>query len=323
MRNMKTKMLLLMLGLLILPVVYAQGSDTDTVTVRVTVAPATYVDISPDEITWTNVNPGQGPEEYPDLINYTFEIENVGSNNITRIEAWNTVPSENPFASGVPTKYVATNFLVIDLNESNLAAFQASAPRRFRYAVRREYNDSTTWELRYLELPGGVTSVGRFRLDNNEFFWAIVPNSTGGCGVNGTANDGPKIYLGETPHNYTDLGDVDLTDNYVDIGTLVSYEEYGYSCVDVTSFTTAPAELDEYMIYISPDCSYVELVEWYVSRDSNDHCLADEYLWSKIAGDGDLEPGDSFSVDLAIRVPWGVVEGSVTPGTLTIKAYAS
>jgi hypothetical protein len=273
----------------------ALASDTDTATVYVSVAAQTLVDISPNSVSWSDVAPGTSSS-----IVYNFTVENIGSNNISTVYAYTTYEQTNPFGTGAPTNYDAANFLLIQNNDT------ASG---FYFANRVEYNDSNTWNLRYLKLPSSVDAVGRFRVAGNEYFWALDGNGTSAdelC-TNGT------IYIGSTAHNDVNLGDVDLTDNSI---SWTGDADKDGILIDAPS---EPAELANYAIYIDDACDFVALYKWARPGGNpwnvDDQSTKDQPLFS-----GTLYPGANFKIDLQVKVPFGVAAGSVKQGTLTIYA---
>ncbi len=276
---------------------------TDTVTVNVSVASQTLIDVTPNSVSWSNVAPGSTGSVVRNV-----SIENVGSNNITTIYAYTTYPASNPFGTGASSNYDAGNFLLIQNNATESGFF---------FANRVEYNDTNTWNLRYLKLPSGADAVGRFRIGHNEYFWALVGS---GDSLQELCSNG-TIYIGTEPHNYTNLGDIDLTDNSITWTHSVDPATTDGVLIDNT--LTTPAELADYAIYIDDGCEFVALFKWANPSgnpwNADDKSNTDQQPLFLNTADP-LAPGETLPIDLVVKVPYGVAAGSVTSGTLTILA---
>lgn len=296
----KIAIFVLVLALLVATLASAQSSTntaTVDVTVDVTVESQTWIDILPEGWNLGTVNPATT------WYNYTFEVENIGSTNITTIEANNSYPTSNPFAKGIAANYNAANFLALKLNSSTT----------FYFANYVEYNDTDTWDFRWVTWPTtNVVSKGRFRIAGNEYLWALAHGGAVGNCTNGT------IYIGTSPKTYDTLGDTDLSG---DSHTLISGGTYG--CWDVSGVA---AELNGHMVWVSLDCTQVALVKYNKDvgpfRDSGDKCTNDVYLFSG-TGDAALQPGEVENIDLRMTIPYGVRAGAVSQGTLTLTASGS
>lgn len=293
----KENLILIIAGILVLAAMLplALAQNTDTVTVSVSVAAQTIIDISPNSVSWSDIAPGSSSS-----VVYNFTVENVGSNNISRVYAYTTFESSNPFGTGVPTNYDAANFLLIQNNDTASGFF---------FANRVEYNDSNTWNLRYLILPPGVDAVGRFRVAANEYFWALDGTGTPASKLctNGT------IYIGSVAHNHTQLGDIDLTDNFVSWTGDATKEGV------LINAPASPAELANYAIFIKDTCDFVALYKW-ARPTGNPWIVDDQATNDQPLFLGTLPPGANFKIDLQVKVPFGVAAGSVATGILTIHA---
>lgn len=274
-------------------------SDKDTASVDVTVANKTLVDVSPNTYSATAVTAG----------NYTsadtsFDLENVGSKPLDYITASvSPLPTTNPFGTGVTSNYNAGNYLVLERDNSSATADPTSTDAStYHFVVNRMFNESAD-NPRYLtQADTGSLFEGRFRIDNEEYFWEVEPDSQSGVWGNGT------LYVGSSPHNKTQLGDADLSDN-----TGIGLSKYGGSDTEGTASVTLTTDgSDEsYTALINTTASpaYVELHHF--SDIGGYYILHPAYT---------LEPGQSKGVNLAARVPYGVKEGQLNPGTLTFTA---
>jgi hypothetical protein len=297
----KENLILIIAGILVLaamlPLALAQ-SPADSVTVSVTIATRTWIDILPKSWTLTDVEPGTT------WYNYSFTIENIGSTNITKIEANNSYPASNPFATGNASAYDAGNFLAIKLNTSNT----------FYFPNYVEYNDTDTWDFRWVSWPDS-DARGRFRVAEREYLWAVKKGTNGDC-ANGT------FAIGTSPKTYDTLGSTSLTSV-----TIINASGL-YGCVDLNSLIpNIPSDLNGYMLWVKPDCTQVALVKYNKEigpfKDSQNKCNNDVYLFGPFDATSDeaLQPGEVIQLDLRMTIPYGVRAGDVTRGTLWLTAY--
>ena len=299
-------------GVLVALVLLVTFTTTEAVTsssevnISVQVATRTMVDIAPESITWLALEPGsEGTSS--DVSNQnvnrpgSIQIENVGSTNITKI--WfNTTytgtfgdPTTRPFGTGDNGSYDAGNFVVLSKYNQN----------DYYWVNRVDYNESQ--ELVYLYVPSGWY-YGRIRNGSQEYFWAI--NASENCNT-------AHIRIGQTPHTLTQDG----TTNFVDTGNTTGYSDWWeYQLTSVDSYTgVANITLDgrNYCLAVK-NCNSVMLYKWNKDAPGADTCGNDIYFWDNETGDGELTPGSSVIADLRVRVPYGVYQGYVKQGILTV-----
>ena len=101
-------------------------NSTDTATVGVTILNMTMIEIQPTAFVYTGLYPGDVGNASHEAQNFTgFQIENIGSTNITRIWLNTTYPgtlgnaSTRPFGKGLKGEYDAGNFVVISKEGTN------------------------------------------------------------------------------------------------------------------------------------------------------------------------------------------------------------
>lgn len=270
-------------------------NETGNATITLTVASKTMIDITPQVLDYATQDPGT------EVVNYTYDgrnltqiqIENIGSTNLTNVWFNTTQPSARPFGTGDSSNYDAANFIAI--KNSTMTSTQ------YAFVDRLEYNHST--DIAYLKLPADVKTQGRLRAGPKEYFWATTSD---GSYCNGT--DTETLNLATIAHNETDTGDIDLTDNSLTINNIAGTIEWGL----VNEFTVGDTS---YCAAVSADCSKVRFYRWNADAPGEGSCTLD-LRYSTTT----LYPGDSFGVDIRMYVPYGVAQGAVTTGTLTVLA---
>lgn len=276
---------------------------TDTANVSVGVAQLTAINMDPNSLSWTSVNPGTecgGGGACNETNDYNWiEIENIGSSNLSLVWFNATYPTSRPFGTGIVLNYDAGNFVVL-LNRTNSGTFHP--------INRHEFNESDT--LYYLKDPNGNLppagfNYGRYRNTSNEYFWMI--NNTGGC------NDtGKTLYMGETSHTKTVQGTTDFTGGDVSsLGIDGTDGSWGYGAVDDGPFN------GEMCFAINATCDEIIFYRWNMDSPGATSCANAEYAWNQTTH-GLLSPGQYFPMQIRVYVPYGVAEGTVKQGTLTV-----
>ena len=302
-------------GILVALVLLVTFTTTEAVTsssevnISVQVATRTMVDIAPESITWLALEPGEEGNA-SDVSNQnvnrpgSIQIENVGSTNITKI--WfNTTytgtfgdPTTRPFGTGDNGSYDAGNFVVLSKYNQN----------DYYWVNRVDYNESQ--ELVYLNTPTDWY-YGRIRNGSEEYFFAI--DTSGDCNTT-------TIRIGNTPHTLTQDGTTDFTDGNLGTGTN-QYREW--TLTDVDNYTgVADIYIGEagnergYCIAVR-NCSSVMLYKWNMDAPGASQCGNATYFLNNET-DSELTPGSSVIADLRVRVPYGVYQGYVKEGILTV-----
>lgn len=305
---------------------------TDNATIEITVSSKTMVDISPNRFSYT-VDPGAtcgrniSNEECNETRSnfYAVQIENIGSHNISYVWFNTTYPGTRPFGSGTNDTADAGNFVMLSSDENT---------EDFGFVNRVEYNE--TQVLVYVTDPVGNMPpdssnymYGRFRNNTNEYFWMVDPNGLSEC--DSGAGGGTTFYIGDGAHSKSSTGSVDFQacvgtlttdpaspadENDCRSGALtnvvVGADSWGYADVKIG--------LDEYCVAVPKDCSIVAFSKW--NKDHPFHlCGYSKYSWNTTA-DGYLVPGNSFAKMIGVSVPYGIHEGSVKDGLLTVIVSA-
>ena len=291
-------------------------NSTDTATVGVTILNMTMIEIQPTAFVYTGLYPGDVGNASHEAQNFTgFQIENIGSTNITRIWLNTTYPgtlgnaSTRPFGKGLKGEYDAGNFVVISREGSN----------DYYYVNRVDYNE--TRSLVYIKLESGSWYYGRIRNGSNEYFWVINVSQNGGlCNESGT-----EFRLGNQSHTRTQTGTVDFrsTNKCGQAGA-------GNDCWRNITLTNDPDNTDwaaanitlggqDYCLAVHKNCDTIMLSHWNTGAPGSGVCLGGTYLENFWSGNP-LYPGNSTAALVNVRVPYGVAAGQVKTGYIRVWA---
>ncbi|VVB52455.1 Uncharacterised protein [uncultured archaeon] len=304
-----------------------QVNSTDSSTVSVSISSVTNVNIDPNALSYSGCTPGA------DCVNtsesskfFAMQIENIGSHNITH--AWFNVsqPTARPFGTGLATSFDAGNFVVLQ-NESGDYTAPAGGSLDFLWVDALEYNE--TRNLVYLTDPDGVIPprldrymIGRFHNASYEYYW-MLQNGTGGlCNTSDT-----KLYIGITPHTKTLQGSIDFSvAGNRQLVTLTTDGGQGWAVGAIAGTGGANTRLGPYCVAANSACSKVRIYRWNMEAPGATNAACTQALYF-VGATTDTQsryttapflPGTSRVVNIRIRVPFGVYEGSVTQGTLTV-----
>lgn len=265
------------------------ATDSNPVSTDVTVNAKTIVDITPTSVQFSG-DPGTTSTIWDN-----FTIENVGSTDILQIWANVTQPGTDPFGTGVSSNYDAGNMIGLRNTTGSGSIYVID---------RKEFNSTVP---PYVTMPAGCTDMnasGRIRLDNEEFFFCAEKGGGGAGYANGT------IYISQSPHNETNLGDVDLSDN---VGTVLSKTDSDlYGAADIT-LASNPTE--DYCVALRSNGNFLRLIGWNTALDTAGACNNDRRIYS-----GTLNPGQTMVIGIGARIPYGVAQGALSQGTLRIVA---
>jgi len=297
---------ILVLFIIIQNVAALNIGDTENLSVGIAIGSPTWVNIDPEALSWTGMNPGDiGDNNSEDNRHYAIQIENIGSYNITHVWLNTSVPSSRPFATGQVGSYDAGNMVVISKLNENL----------FYFPNRLEFNE--TRDLSYVTDPEGNIPVdttkykyGRFRNTTKEYFWIV--NSSGECNVTGT-----EFYIGGTPHTRQDTGSVNfngcsgtLTNpgSGCGAGTLTqdpNHPKWGYADISIHG--------SQYTAAVYYTCDRVMFSHWNKDAPGAEAGSYAQYFYS-----GFLPPGDSIAAKIKVYLPYGIPHGTLNQGTLTV-----
>ncbi len=305
----------------------AENSSWDNSTVTVKIGPITMIDVTPEKMDFGTAIPGEIISVYNvtdttnDLVNLTaFQIENIGSTNISKIWLNVTKPRENPFGTGNASKYNPGNWLAVSIR---FYPEGLTVPTQdMSYIHRVEFN--TSQEIVYLKKPQNTVSYGRFRVGSNEYFWALT-SSDGSCPT--TTGSTLTFIIGNysEPHTQNDTGDIDLTDGDERIITLTLNTDGWFVPATGSSALDFNGANENYMVIVNGSCNEVHFVAWDrdfaesvakadVSKLPNNASVFDE----TIAGQP-LYPGQSIAMNVQLRIPYGVPTANYM-GYMTVVA---
>ena len=273
-------------------------NDSESATVSVEISSLAMIDLTPSDMDFGAAAPGTEISSYTamSLTLSQFQVENVGSTNITNVWFNVTQPASNPFGTGINDSYNAANYIAINGS--------SEAPGTFKFIDMIEYPHPT--DLVYLTLPANDQAQGRFHVGPNEYFWALN-SSDGDCSGNAA---GDTITVGTSAHNPSTTGDIDLYDNAATI-TQVDASN-GVANVTVGGAT--------YCAQIASDCGSVRLYRFNADAPgaAGGACQFDGRYSSTT-----LTPGDSYAAGIKMYVPYGATVGNMTTGTLTVLATSA
>ncbi|MFB6075523.1 MAG: hypothetical protein ABEK17_00095 [Candidatus Aenigmatarchaeota archaeon] len=292
------------------PKVYAAtANDTESSTVSIEVASKTMIDITPASFSWGPVDPGTVADSSDETNSYgKMQIENIGSTNITKVWFNVTQPTQRPFGTGNKDLYDTGNFISIAREGSS----------DFYFVDRLEFNE--TRELVYLtgvegNTPPGSNSVyGRFRNASKEYFWMVDITS-------GTTCTDLTMRIGNTARTRDQTGTTDFSNgggDYTELGSLTDTGN-GYCYADISTGGTNP--LDGYTVYVdetslsAANTPEVHLSKWNLDLEGTQDASNTESFYS-----GTIYPGNSTVAQIQAHLPYGVAEGEVQQGDLTVLA---
>ena len=268
--------------------VFAAGDDN--VSIVINISEVSSIDVYPDSLTWNATTPGA------DAGNYTLDVRNSGSLNLTNIWASvNTTSIETVNPTGQDSTYYASGGLIAIANNSNLS---------FHFVGRLE------WNISYV--PSGFTptypnasvnhSWGWFRNASMNYLWELTSNYSNSTPTGGMCNDS------HTALNYS-TGDDART---VAANGWTFTEDAGATGWGVGRFTSGP--LADYCIAIHSSCQKLFLYKHDYSS-TYPACSNRRYLRTT-----KLTPGSATLFNVRAWIPEGISRGNTTASTLTISA---
>ncbi len=303
---------------------------TDNATIMVSLNTKTMIDISPSNMSFGTADPGTRVGNYTNnelsgVSKTGFQLENIGSTNITNMWLNVTQPSERPFATGDSSKYDAANFISANINVSPDGS--AIGPGTMSFVDRLEFNE--TRELVYLNLPTNTKSYGRLRSGHNEFFWVLFGDTTQ---CNASSAGTLEFRIGLIPHNQTQTGTINLDNGVedtdwdtIDFGAMYDTghnANWSYSTT-APNFITLDSPSSIYCVAPYLDCSKVRIFRWNADAPGAGTCGLSGSGYVYNSTNTDLLPGDSMAMNIEMRVPFGTAMGQVKTGYLTVIAQSS
>lgn len=274
-------------------------TDTDIVTVDVEVGAQTRIDVSPNSISWAATEPGTTNDTH-----FSLDLENIGTRNITNVYVDSSNANSNPYGTADPSFY----------NSSEFVLFNTTSNATFYYADTKCWNETKPG---FITAPSGWSEgyetghFGKFRTvslgsrtadEGEQYYWFTSQDPESGNCSNGS------IYFASRPKNSTDDGTTDFTG--VTPETLSTTDwSWGYADID----NGGNAELQEYSVGVSSDCSEVVIFKY--NNGLCTSCADADYLYA-----GNLMPGSSTFFWVALKVPQGIPDGNLDQGIMTFTA---
>jgi hypothetical protein len=301
MNTIRTSLMFGILAVIAMIGLVAAG-PTDTILIDLNVTQEVSIDVSPNTTYWYGVSIGETTS--PNV----FDIQNVGSVNISTVDASITNAPSQPYGTGISSNFNAGDFIL--MNSTNNASFF--------YINKVEYNETIPSSVTE---PDGFTEgadtgyFGKMRTNDGSgngqeyMFFTNRTDTTGNCSNNGV------LLLGNNPKTLVSPGDLDFTDsgNYTSI-----------SLTTADGFTTGVGDipgthlLDGYCVKVNADCGNVTFFHFNMVLDSGSDCAKDQYVY----GSANLQPGNTTEIWLEAKIPLGVSDGDLSQGTLTFTASA-
>ncbi len=279
--------------------------------ISVTVNNKTIVDITPQAMDWGNVDPGSVVTQYTEPTNgitlSQIQIENLGSTDITYVWANVSQPTSNPFGTGNVANYDPGNWLVM----------KRTSDTNYWFIDRVEFNSSTDYI--YLVKPSNWVSFGKIRDANKEYFWVLNGTATTDPQVycNGSSGSTVSLVVGQDPHNTTQTGTINLVNGNIAYTSITASGDPNWGIVNGISVGGAT-----YCVAVSADCTKLRLFRWNADAPAAGACSAFGTDGLTLNGGTPIYPGGSLIADVQLHVPYGVPDGSVPTGTLTVVASA-
>jgi hypothetical protein len=297
------------------------NNGTDNSTVVVSVAEKTAVDISPDKLNYLGIDPGSvnatatdgGDESYDSV-----EIENIGSTNITHVWFNASVPADRPFGTGVPGEYNAGNFIQVKPTGDK----STKSPGYFSFVNRKEFSTSNIPE--YVFREDNTWEIGRFRVADQEYFWAAQQGSADGTACS-TGTD--TFRVGNAAHNKTATGSNDFRNGAGEFSNYDLSDGSDGDAGDVVVSSAVNISGANYRVEVDCDPGTSQVA---VTRSRYNPELAEDELTSTVGNGAEfvlnetassssaLQPGEHFNIDTRVSIPQGVAQGSVTDGFLRV-----
>jgi len=279
--------------------------------IQITINNKTIVDITPQSMDWGNVDPGTVVTQYTEPTNNIvlsqIQIENLGSTDITYVWANVSQPTSNPFGTGNIANYDPGNWL----------ALKRTTDTNFWFIDRVEFNSSTDYI--YLRKAPNWVSFGKIRDANKEYFWninaTVISDPQAWC--NGSTGTNADIVIGVDAHNTTQTGTIDLVNGNIVWANIQASGDPNWGIVDGINIGGAT-----YCVAVYYDCSKMRIFRWNADAPAASACTVFGTDGLTLNGGTPIYPGGSLIADVELHVPYGVPDGNVPTGTLTIVASA-
>lgn len=275
------------------------SNDTDTAGVSVSVNNQTIINIVPSNWTISAINPGSA------AVNTSFNLENLGSSNITLIWASVSQPTANPFG-GSASGFNAGNYIAL----RNYTGIGGSAQSNFQLIDTIEFNESTP---SYITTHSSCSAVsfGKIRNASSEYFWCVIEGGSGNF-TNGT------LRIANNFHSDTQLGTTNLNTDSTAI-TISASGAIDPSVDEVTGTIPGSHPLGPACVRLGIQGGSLTVRYFKWNADLLADCTDYPYIFTHTDSNR-FGPGQILPLDIAVFVPYGASAGSMSMGILTITA---
>lgn len=289
------------------------SDSTTNSTVTVDVTSKVAIDITPQDLSYTGMEPGTTVTS-TDSGYSAIELENIGSVNISQVWMNASVPSSNPFGSGLASNYDAGNFIQI----SPTGEIGTASSNNFTFVNRKEFNESN--DLSYVFTPSADRwDYGRFRAGDQEFFWAVNATSNACTGANGE-----KLRVGNKAHNKTATGSADFTSSeYTSYPLTETGNSHGIATGVNITLPSGNTRYYDVLTKCSGDETYTVRTRYNPKATGAtdltfDGTQIEHLLNSTVGSQGAMQPGEHFQVNTSVEVPQGVPQNAGISGLLRV-----
>ena len=313
-------------------------TDENNLNVDVNISKKTIIDIQPSSFSWgqgagVDVGAVAGPENESNKYG-RIQIENLGSENISKVWFNTSVPSQRPFGTGNSGAYDPGNFIALDSNDSTVTDFNQFVNRR-EFGIDKPGNSK---DIIYLDTPADW-DFGRFRTAGKEYFWTLdegagsVTDLTGNTfriGINHhdqtqqgtTALDGP-CSGGDGSTGSNQCNEYTLSTTTPDSTTWAFTDvEVGALDDDGTSGREYCAVMNESEVTSNnrPSIYFIKWNKGFPGTDQGDCAQVTNYTVGGSSGTDALVPGDWITRNIRARIPFGVVSDQLNTGSMYVLA---
>ncbi len=262
----------------------------NTTTINISILAVGRIDLLPDFLNWTDIEPGTAGGLQ------TVEIQNIGSINVTNIYAYFntlTVEAVSPYGSDDASSYSSTGVIVMRNQSEN----------RLYFNGRIEWNWTNTISNLDLSNIDNPVAWGFFKNTSTEYVWAVG---------NGTDANGNPV-CNETGTQFAIEDDIDdgTQGTRTPATTTITRDggdgNYSYFSVDRP---TAP--LYDHCVAVNTNCTKIYIYK-YDRTDQFSTCLNSAYIEDVMTPSGESE-----ILTLDAYIPKGIPDGNMSSSVLTV-----
>lgn len=350
--------------------------DMDSSNITISIASEIAIDVHPQSLDFTGTSVGTQVTSSDSPESYTaIDLENTGSEYIDRIwaNATQTTVADAQFGRSANDEQDFDAGNMFQLKPNNASGKLLGDSDNYNFVNRRDYatyNDSLIPSYinapesgTYFTSTGGTSSnpnevaVGRFRMGDQEYFYAIPTDGQCEGGGSTTYN---TMFVAKEPHNSTTTAPIDFTTgngfDYIsnrdyywynmtsvsgsnNYGAVTEEDDPGTSGLTLSSPTTGETRTYAALTHCDTDGSssaeasqddpHVIRTRYNTEAGSatnlaeqSDVAAAEYLLNSPSSASDQLAPSQAVTFDVAIEVPRGVPEGTVDFGQLRLVVTA-